>query len=418
LDTTFGTGGRADFAFPTTGNDTTAGSVAAQLNGGTLVAGTVATPNETTQLYVTRLDGTGHLDTSFGSGGTAVVTESVENCFPSGGEGCPTAIESGPEGKIYVAACLHHRVSVARLNADGSLDAAFKNRLPTDLVCTVASGRSLQMRLDAQGRLIVMGIIDESNEPPATALVRLNPDGSLDESFGGSGEVLLPFAKVDGFQADAQRGLAVGTDGTIMVGEALREGNNGLGCHYALARVTESGHPDSTFGDAGRVVGPTLTGLCDALALARRPDGGSVLLLYLGRNHDGGPAYYAYGFTKSGELDLGFGEQEGRENVTLAPLSYPVAVVVTGDERTLVAGFQENVEGDLLIARLDANGRPDSTFGNHGLSQGGCSAKYIASGALAVAPDGSLVMAGTLGRQEGSLAPVSGCVARWSGTPK
>jgi uncharacterized delta-60 repeat protein len=418
LDTGFGNGGQVHFAFPTIGNDTSAGSVAEQATGGTVIAGTMAGPNGVTRLYVTRLDGAGNIDSSFGSGGVAVVEESDENCFPYGGAGCQTAIESAANG-IYVAGCFHTHLSLVRLRSNGSVDATFKNGLPAGLTCPLSRIQPLEVRLDPMGRVLVMASTEEFGEASGTILVRLAADGSLDATFGAGGIAHVPFPKLEAFETVQPGGFAVGRDGIITVGGAANHRNAESMCHYALAQLTESGKPDPMFGAAGVVVGPELSARCGALGLATRPDHGSELLLHLGVNLDGGPAYYAYGFTPRGEPNLAFGDEAGRENVTLAPLSYPVVITVSSDERTLIGGFEENIgPGNLLIGRLNATGRFDQTFGNGGISQTACSADYISSGSLAVAPDGGLIMAGTLGRQEGSLAPVSACVARWSASPK
>jgi uncharacterized delta-60 repeat protein len=414
LDTGFGNGGQAQFAFPQAGNDTSASSVAVQPGGDILVAGTIVAPGGATQGYVSRFTTTGQIDASFGAGGTATVDESHENCFANGARGCVTTVIAGPEGKIYVAYCFADVLSVSRLDPNGSLDTGFESGLPGGLGCSSFYPQP-RMQLDSLGRLIVLG-----TSPSGYVLVRLTPDGSLDEGFGEGGEAQVPFSHVQELRRLFVGGLAIQSDGTIAVGGSVRmEPKNPdepeTQCAYTVARVTESGQPDDTFGNGGRVLGPTITGLCGGGGFAGRPDGGYIDTVEAGSTSGtGGPSSYIYALTPTGELNVGFGSRAGWQPLTLGgAVNAPFTVIVTADNRVLIGGIAEDASTvGLSIERLTPEGSPDLSFGFQGISEEGCkSSSDHTTSSLAIGSDGSLVAAAT----EDDPSGVNACVARWSG---
>jgi uncharacterized delta-60 repeat protein len=73
---------------------------------------------------------------------------------------------------------------IARLNLNGSLDASF------NLVGSEAGHTVESMAVQANGQIIVGGDFEIFNEVNSTAIVRLNPNGSIDQGFSlniGSG---------------------------------------------------------------------------------------------------------------------------------------------------------------------------------------------------------------------------------------
>ena len=122
-------------------------------------------------------------DPTFGHGGS----ESFAPQRFSGGTG--VAVDA--EGRILVGATiddgslLRTRAAVLRLLPDGSLDAAFG----TGGVATIPppapyrTSRADAIALDAQGRVLIAGAVDD--DIPAAA--RLLPNGSLDAGFASGG---------------------------------------------------------------------------------------------------------------------------------------------------------------------------------------------------------------------------------------
>jgi uncharacterized delta-60 repeat protein len=99
--------------------------------------------------------------------------------------------------------------------------------------------------------------------PGAFALARYNADGSPDTSFGGRGFeqlFLTPFTS-----GDAAAAVLVQPDGKIVAPGT----SNG---HFALVRLNPDGSADESFGTHGAVTTDLTGGSEGALALAIQPD--------------------------------------------------------------------------------------------------------------------------------------------------
>jgi uncharacterized delta-60 repeat protein len=99
------------------------------------------------------------------------------------------------------------------------------------------------MAIDRQGRIVVVGVI--ARMMMRSVAVRINPDGSLDQSFGNGGIMTLePIA-------DSFSGVAIDAAGRIVlaggvVGFAPTHG-------IVVARLLENGQHDPSFGTGGRM---------------------------------------------------------------------------------------------------------------------------------------------------------------------
>src|SRR5690606_5983324 len=91
-----------------------------------------------------------------------------------------------PDGKMIVSGLFTlyngaNRNRVARLNADGSLDATFNPG-------SGANSQVTSISLQSDGKIILGGSFTSFNGSVANRIVRLNSDGSIDGSFAvGSG---------------------------------------------------------------------------------------------------------------------------------------------------------------------------------------------------------------------------------------
>lgn len=133
-----------------------------------------------------------------------------------------------PDGKTLVSGAFtslagQGRTNLGRLNADGTLDAAFNPPV---------SGVIYAMALQADGRILVGGSFSSIAGQPRTSLARLNLDGSLDLSFNPvvNGSIYC---------------LALQADGRIVVGGNLDP--QGTSQAPNLARFNPDGSLDTTF---------------------------------------------------------------------------------------------------------------------------------------------------------------------------
>ena len=100
--------------------------------------------------------------------------------------------------------------AIARLTADGSLDNTFSSD-GKHAVSLGADDVATSVAIQGDGRIVVGGYTD-ANGDDDFAVVRLNADGSLDNSFGGDGKAVADFPGEQ--QAFA---LALQPDGRIVM---------------------------------------------------------------------------------------------------------------------------------------------------------------------------------------------------------
>ncbi|WP_339491068.1 M10 family metallopeptidase C-terminal domain-containing protein [Pseudomonas rhizophila] len=126
----------------------------------------------TGQDTLTRLNPDGTLDSSFANGGSLALDVHAD------------ALVIQNDGKILLAGASGGVASVIRLNADGSLDTGFGDQGQVRWGSESAPFAVADMIVLADGKLLIGGSQGTSADGYLAALVQLNPDGSLDHSFG------------------------------------------------------------------------------------------------------------------------------------------------------------------------------------------------------------------------------------------
>jgi uncharacterized delta-60 repeat protein len=191
----------------------------------------------------------GSLDGAFGSGGKVVTNMSSEaNPDPLG-----SAVQGDGKivlaGEAFSAGANSREFALARYNTNGSLDATFGGGgLILTPIGPNAEARAVALQPD--GKIVAGGWgTSATHVRPEFALSRYNPDGSLDTSFGSSGVVLTPIIALYDSN-DTINGLAIqpGNGQIIAVGWANFNSS-------ALVRYNPDGSLDATFGSGGIVAG-------------------------------------------------------------------------------------------------------------------------------------------------------------------
>lgn len=217
---------------------------------------------------------------------------------------CPNAGLSGlfvcPDDRIFIHggfSAITNRPGVpcsglARLLADGAFDNSFD---PTGL--SSAGGMASQCALQSGGAIIVV--------VNGRKIVRLDPNGARDMTFGSNGEVV--------FDQNISV-IAVQADDKILVGgrfSAFTVGGQTTNSHR-LARLTADGAADPSFdiGSAFETVvttfdGGQFTSSQSVADIALQPDGRIIVAGYLIR-FDGIPVPAVVRLLPSGDLDLSF----------------------------------------------------------------------------------------------------------------
>lgn len=313
----------------------------------------------------------GALDPAFGSGGVVTTT------IASGGSAAE-ALAVQTDGKILAGGATSvgpesDEFALARYNTNGSLDTSFGSG--GKVTTAVGSGSAIHaLALQSDGKIVVAGGADSG-----FALARYNPDGSLDMSFGTGGKVETPIPVSGGAEAHA---IALQADGKIVVG-----GPSGDNRDFVLARYNANGSPDTSFGTGGIVT--TATGYLAAVAL--QPDGKIIAA------GGGGPGFALARYDANGSLDTSFGPG-GIVTEDLGPGDEAATGVVLQPDGKIVVGG--TADGHFALLRFGADGKVDPNFGWFV----GSLNSPMDGQALTRQPDGKLVLAGSYGSTKHEFA--------------
>jgi uncharacterized delta-60 repeat protein len=233
LDQTFGKRGIVTVAIGGAAGVDSGAGLALQPDGKIVIAGT-GEPNGSPTFAVVRLTSTGALDTAFGQCGVATV--------PIGGAAIANAVAVQPNGQIVVGGTANvsgtNHFAVTRLNANGTLDTTFGTRGVTTLA---PAGGAWGMVLQPNGAVVLAGP-ETYNGTQAYMAARVLANGTLDPSFGQGGIVTTPI----GLTATPDA-VALQADGKIVItGDATT--STGV---VATERLNPDGSLDATFGSGG-----------------------------------------------------------------------------------------------------------------------------------------------------------------------
>ena len=262
-DAGFGAGGIVVTGF--NGQDTVSGLAIQQ--DGKIIAGGTSGPPASSVFAMARYNTNGSLDPGFGAGGKA--TTAFTQPFQGGAFVNGIALQQ--DGKIVAAGGLFSQVkgstfAVARYNTNGGLDQGFgtAGQITTSFPGTSFAGA---VAIQPDGKILTAGNSSIANaQPPQFALVRYNPNGTLDGGFGSGGQVTTSFSGLaSGFA------VAIQSDGKPVVAGTMSVSNSQS--VFALARYNLNGSLDNSFGAAGEVT-TSFTGSSDGVrAMAIQADG-------------------------------------------------------------------------------------------------------------------------------------------------
>ncbi len=307
------------------------------------------------------------------------------------------------------------------LAAAGDLDTDFGDggKVTTDFTGAAGYDEATAMVAWQRGKIIVAGfsctVPDDPNaQGPFNgtcdfSLARYNIDGSLDARFGIGGKVTTGF----GAGTD-DRAYAVTTQqGRIVVAGSTRDPATGNHA-FAVARYDVYGRLDTTFGVGGKVTTSfPLGSFAAAEAVAVRGDFITVVGTAGVSFSNGvitGADFAVARYKRNGKLDASFGD--GGLVTTDFPGSISdegQAVVLQPDGKIVVAGFTESPSTgeDIALVRYNIDGSLDDTFGDGGLVVTDFFGDFDVAEAIAVQPDGKIVVAGITVNPE-LINPVTG----------
>ena len=391
-----------------------------------IVEDSIAEGNETVELQLSQPGGCARIGTQ----DTAIVTI-VDDDFAPGPSGLDGAFSgdgkavlegfggdrSGmavqPDGKVIMVGGTFTDFIMARFNANGSLDDGFGDSGRVTLPI-IGSQTSLPQEANAvavqrDGKIVVVGNARTPNPGSRTAiaLVRLNANGSLDDTFGAGGFVFGP-TFVFG------RAFAVAIDGEdriVVAGDAPVAGNVDFG-DFIVARFQPDGDIDTSFGQAGVAITDVGGVTNEAHGLKVFSDNSLLVSGFApivvsnvnGANIVSEPLTAVVRYREDGTLDPTF---DGDGRVALPGDNVGRGLAVQADGRILLAGSIETAELPLTetqfaLMRLLADGTIDESFGNDGRVQTAFTERGDAAFGVALQADGKIVVGGASNTQVNS----------------
>src|SRR5262245_39924014 len=152
-------------------------SVAVQSDGKVLIAGGFTTVNGVSRISIARLNPNGTLDRGFQNGSTS-----------AGANGPVNSVVVQSDGKTLIGGTFDTvngvgRTNIARLNADGTVDSSFLNGLFGVSRSVGFSSSVLSVAVQSDGEVLIGGGFFEVNGMSRDGVARLNADGALDTAF-------------------------------------------------------------------------------------------------------------------------------------------------------------------------------------------------------------------------------------------
>jgi uncharacterized delta-60 repeat protein len=220
-----------------------------------------------------------------------------------------------------------------------------------------------------------------NDEGQAGFLLKVNADGTLDQSFGDDGVVMSRFFE------EGVTDIALQPNGKILAaGQAWLGWGNGGG-DFGVARFNADGSPDTAFGDGGRAAVDVNTGNDRATGIAVAPDGKIVVAGAAGvaghvmQDPQGNLLKYdevgVVRFNADGTLDTTFG-QDGKvtfdfRNGRRSSFESAGAVAVTAEGKVVLTAHASGTDFTgarritTFLIRLNADGSPDASFSGDGM---------------------------------------------------
>jgi uncharacterized delta-60 repeat protein len=379
-----------------------------------IISGYFTQYNGTTRNYVARLNSDGSLDTAFNLG-LSQGTNFSNACSITKIQNDGKMIIQGGHNFIYNGVSINR---IARLNPDFTIDNSFNigSGIPS------SDGAIYTISIQSDGKYIIGGTFNSFNGYLKSKILRLNIDGSVDNSFntgtGANGIVRTTNIQPDGkiltggefsvFNGNASEKISrLNTDGLFDVTFSVGTGANGvlqsvlnqsdgkiiIGGDFTsyngttrnrVARLNSDGTIDTSFNP-----GNGANGLIRSVNI--QPDG-KIIIGGNFTSYNGTAIYRIARLNTNGTLDTSFSSGVSGPNTDV------LSTLIQSDGKIIISGFFTSYNGIQRngIARLNVNGSIDGTFA---VVQGANNSVLTTS----LQSDGKIIIGGNFTSYNGTL---------------
>jgi uncharacterized delta-60 repeat protein len=392
IDTTFGGGdGRVDLTFQSA-TFNHIDAVALRDDGKIVAVGATSFDSTAPQFAVARLNADGTLDTTFDGDGKRSFTFSTSTTNPAYAHGVALAGD-----KVVIAGSVGNEAAVVRLNANGSFDNTFSGDGRSTIGFSGNRDVANAVAIGPSGQVVIAGFTRQSNGQTDFILAQLTSGGALDSSFSGDGKQETDF--LPGVSSwESANAVIVQPDGKVVVGGSVAASETS---DFGLARYNTNGTLDGSFGDGGLVV-TDVGGDEDSVRDLIRLSDGKIVAGGTGDERRGSDHLdvVLFGYTAGGDEDLSFGTA-GRADADFYGTEDAFGGMALAPSGNIVVGSAVNYDTDTSspwiagLSRFTAGGVLDSGFGGTGTVTPGLSGFKLAFNEdapnVAVQPDGKII---------------------------
>jgi uncharacterized delta-60 repeat protein len=343
--------------------------------------------------YIARYNPDGNIDASFGEDGKYIVRK-----IPGATPATTVAIVVLPDTKIlacgyFITNQPYNDIGLVRLYSDGKIDSSFG----TNGFVITKLGKWNEpiggMAVQPDGKIVVSGNReDDESQPGPEFVLRYLPDGTPDASFGNNGQV---FTYLNSLVRPGA--VLLQPDGKIVTGSVYGVSTS----QFQLVRYNPNGTIDESFGTNGIARLKPVSGFFSQLSsLALQADGKIIAA--------GGYGSMALArFNAIGIVDSSFGNLGGYTNFyTPDVTAISKSVFITKDNKIVITGnYYKSAAEQVAAVQFNNNGAIDSSFGENGVATGGFAENTygsdIVSGFGLLQPDGKIIVSGSFLQNDG-----------------
>ena len=408
LDDTFGVNGKVTtdiFGFTDVAHD-----LAYQSDGKMLVAGFSRNSVGNDNFLVVRYLENGDLDTSFGT--NAYVNIDVRGfSTPKDDQATNVLIQS--DGKIVLVgfsdgAFGDEQFTTLRLNSDGSLDETYGDQGIRFFDFTGSYCEPADAVMLSNNNIAIAGYTDTGSFNPSLifAVAVIDENGNLNQNFSIDGKQTIQF----GANYEEAYAITETSDGSLLVGG---EGAD----EFAIAKLSLSGNLDSTFGNNGKII--TDISNYNGLGIIGLHELSNGKIIAVGESSSSSESrnITLIRYNSDGSLDTSFANNgfitididSGSEDI-------PRSMFVQNDGKILIAGsIVTGGEFYFLSLRFNTDGTLDSSYSGDGVRLESFNSNQIEIAyGIKQNDNGKINIVGYSGNTSGNTADIA--IAQYTGT--